>query len=105
MLLHVPCHLQFLNAGDQTRETLKLIPGARIVTTDKCCGHGLNWGIKKEYRELSLKVGGRLFRTIRESQGMPVISNCSRARNQIRQGTKSRVFHPIEILADAYGIS
>ena len=59
--------------------------------------------MKKEYFELSLKAGEKLFEAVRESPGEPV-TDCALAGLQIAQGAGKQPRHPIQLVAEAYGV-
>ena len=60
--------------------------------------------MKKEYFELSMKLAEPLFRTVREARADRVATDCPLAALQITQGTGVEARHPIQILAEAYGL-
>ena len=101
---HVACHLKVQDIGFKSRDLLKLIPGAEVETLEKCTGHDGTWSMKKEFFPISMKIGQPLFDGI-PRQSDAVASDCPLAGLQIRQGTGRTVKHPIQILADAYGLS
>lgn len=101
---HQPCHLKYQAIGQKSVELLKLA-GAQVVVIDKgCSGHDGTWAMKKEYFELSQKVARGLYRGVREAEAAIVATDCSLAGLQITQGTGKETLHPIEVLAQAYGI-
>lgn len=101
---HVPCHLRAQNIGVKSADVLRAIPGAQVQVVEKCSAVDGTWGFKKEYYELSLQVAKPLFDAI-TSAGAPVTAtDCPLAALQIEQGTGRKATHPIQILADAYGL-
>jgi len=102
---HQPCHLQYQAIGAKSVELLRLA-GAKVVFIDKgCSGHDGTWAMKKEYFDLAQKVARGLHRGINEAQADQVATDCSLAGLQIEQGTGKKTLHPIEVLAQAYGIT
>ena len=100
---HIPCHLRAQNIGTKSADVLRLIPGASVETIERCSAVDGTWGFKKEYYELSLKVAKPLFDAV--NQGGPVTAtDCPLAALQIKQGTGREARHPIQVLADAYGL-
>jgi len=100
---HMPCHLKYQAIGRRSVELLKLIPGAEVQVVDRgCSGHDGTWAFKKEFHELSLKVGSKLFAGLRDANANIVATDCSLAALQIEQGAGLRPVHPIEIVWAAY---
>jgi anaerobic glycerol-3-phosphate dehydrogenase C subunit len=98
----IPCHLRTLGK-DRTLEILKRIPGLQITTvTDKCCGIAGTFGMKKQYYELSLKIGKPLFQELTSSGAEMVISSCGTCRLQIEEATGLKTIHPVEVLFRSY---
>ncbi len=105
VLYQVPCHLKVQDIGFKSRDLLKLIPGADVSTVEKCTGHDGTWSMKKEYFPISLEIGKPVFQEISESRPDTVATDCPLAGIQIRQGTGRTAKHPVQILAEAYGLS
>jgi len=101
---HVPCHLRAQNIGTKSADILRLIPGANVNVIERCSAVDGTWGFKKEYYELSLKVAKPLFDAVREG-GPVAATDCPLAALQIDQGTGKKARHPIQVLADAYGLT
>ncbi len=51
-----------------------------------------------------MKLAEPLFRDIREAGPAKVATGCPLAALAIKQGTGTRAQHPIQILAEAYGL-
>lgn len=100
---HLPCHLKAQNIGFKSRDLLQLIPGTRVKLVDQCSGHDGTWSMKKEYYELSLKTGRKLFGELDQEKGCQAATDCPLAGLQIVQGTGKTAKHPIELVAEAYG--
>ena len=101
---HVPCHLRVQNIGFNSRDLMKLIPGVQITMVQQCSGHDGSWSSKKEYYEISLDVGKKLFKAIDKEKPATVASDCSLAHLHIEEGTGEHAKHPIEILYKAMGL-
>ena len=102
---HLPCHLKAQNMGTKSADLLRLIPGAEVEVIERCSGVDGTWGLKREYYELSLKVAEPLFKGIEAARPDRVASDCPLAGLQIAQGTGVAPRHPIQIVADAYGLA
>jgi Fe-S oxidoreductase len=100
---HLPCHLKVQNIGFKSRDLLALT-GATVTMVERCSGHDGTWAMKAEYFDLSMKVGQKLFDGLAAAGAELVASDCPLAGVQIRQGMGVPVFHPIEVLRNAYGL-
>jgi Fe-S oxidoreductase len=104
IVYQVPCHLKVQDIGFKSRDLLQLIPGAEVVTIERCTGHDGTWSMKTEYFPLSMKIGKPVFDAIEREQPDRVSTDCALAGIQIRQGTGKTAKHPIQIVAEAYGL-
>jgi glycerol-3-phosphate dehydrogenase subunit C len=104
VVYQVPCHLKVQDIGFKSRDLLQLIPGAEVVTVERCTGHDGTWSMKTEYFPISMKVGKPVFEVVQKEAPDRVSTDCLLAGIQIRQGTGKTPKHPIQILAEAYGL-
>ena len=111
--LHLACHARAQNIGPKAAEMLRLIPEADVKVIERCSGHGGSWGIKKENFPVALKVGKPVAQRSLENESAFVASECPLAGKHVVQGMRTldtaktkvaRALHPVEILAQAYGI-
>ena len=104
---HVPCHLRVQNLGLKTRDVLKLVPGTEIEAIERCSGHNGTYGVKREYRETSMKIGKPVFNKVQQASPDYYASDCPMAGHQIESGLKEPSVpptHPLKLLRLAYGI-
>jgi glycerol-3-phosphate dehydrogenase subunit C len=104
---HVPCHLRVQNLGLRTRDVLKLVPGTEIEPIERCSGHNGTYGVKKEFRETSMKIGRPVFGKVRNAAPDHYASDCPMAGHQIESGLGAGAkppTHPLKLLRIAYGI-
>jgi Fe-S oxidoreductase len=101
---HLPCHLRVQNVGFNSRDLMKMIPGLTVTMVQQCSGHDGSWSSKKEYYEISLDVGKKLFKAIDKDKPAVVASDCSLAHLHIEEGTGEHALHPIEIIYKAMGL-
>lgn len=104
VLYQVPCHLKVQDIGFKSRDLLQLIPGAEVVTVEKCTGHDGTWSMKTEYFPMSMKFGQPVFAAVAAEQPDAIATDCILAGVQIHQGTGQVPKHPIQIVAEAYGL-
>jgi glycerol-3-phosphate dehydrogenase subunit C len=112
--LHIACHARAQNMGQKAAEMLRLIPETKIEVIERCSGHGGSWGVFKENFETAIKIGRPVARQAAASARRFLASECPLAGMHIRQGMEAfagdealpeRAFHPIELLAGAYGLA
>jgi glycerol-3-phosphate dehydrogenase subunit C len=101
---HVACHLKVQDIGFKSRDLLALVPGNHVETIEKCSGHDGTWSMKTEYFPMSMEIGKPLFEKVRETAADAVVTDCPLAGLQISQGAGVSPRHPIQILADCYGL-
>jgi glycerol-3-phosphate dehydrogenase subunit C len=101
---HLPCHLRAQNIGTRSADVLRAIPGATVNVVERCSAVDGTWGFKTQYFALSLKVAEPLFDAVRAGGTPTVATDCPLAALQIGQGTGVAARHPIQILAQAYGL-
>jgi Fe-S oxidoreductase len=104
---HVPCHLRVQNIGLKTRDVLKLVPETTIDVIERCSGHDGTYGVKKEYRAASLKIGKPVVARVQGAAADHYSSDCPMAGRQIEsalpEGSREPE-HPLALLRLAYGI-
>lgn len=103
---HAPCQLKAHGIGRPALDVLDLIPGLRATEIDAdCCGVAGTYGYKAEKRQIAEDVGAHLFNRVRESKSDMVVCDTETCRWQIAGMTGAKVLHPIELIAQAYGIT
>jgi Fe-S oxidoreductase len=101
---HVPCHLRAQNVGTKSADVLRAIPGATVKVIERCSAVDGTWGFKTQYFDLSMKVAQPLFDAVKAEGAATVATDCPLAALQIGQGTGAEPRHPIQVLAQAYGL-
>lgn len=109
---HDPCHLKkSLGVFAEPRRLLSETPGCRLVEMtepDACCGMGGSFNL--QYYEISSRIGRLKRDRIVATGAAAVATGCPACMLQIsdilsRSGDSMRVCHPIEIIAEAMGLS
>lgn len=100
---HVPCHLQAQSIGLRSRDLLRLT-GTKVTLAQKCSGIDGTWGLRSENYELARKVAQPLKEVIDKADSEVIASDCALAGGAIEQETGKPVYHPLQVLARAYGI-
>ena len=106
---HDPCHLvRGQGIKSQPREILQAIPGVEYVEmqgADVCCGAAGSFCVT--HPALSEGVGSNKADSIVETKADVVVSGCPSCLTQLKamlaaQGSKTKVMHPMELLAESY---
>ena len=121
MTVHMSCPSRAQNMGQKAAEMLRLIPDNDLAVIERCSGHGGSWGIMKDNFETGIKVGKPVARTAARNAKKYVASECPLAGMHVLQGMErlgdeakegetkqavpDRAPHPIELFAQAYGLS
>jgi len=102
---HSPCQLKAHNMGLPAIDLMEMIPGVKIqhVQAD-CCGIAGTYGYKKEKYQIGLDVGKRLFDQVKASGSKVAVCDSETCRWQIAHATGAKMIHPVELLAQAYGL-
>ena len=101
----VPCHLRVQNIGLKTRDVLALVPGTEVDAIERCSGHDGTYGVKRRFRDASLKIAKPVMRRVAEADAEHFVSDCPMAADQVAGGVDgAQGGHPISLLRKAYGI-
>jgi glycerol-3-phosphate dehydrogenase subunit C len=103
---HVACHLRVQNIGLKTRDVLQLIPGTTVEPIERCSGHNGTYGVKREFRDTSMKIGKPVIQRVKASGADYYASDCPMAGHQIESGLDEHPppTHPLTLLRIAYGL-
>ncbi len=103
---HVACHQRVQRIGAKTRDTLQLVPGTEVDLIERCSGHDGTYAVKKEYHEVSMKIGRPVVTRVKQFGADHYCSDCAMAGHQIANGMAdgSEPKHPITLIRMAYGI-
>ena len=104
---HVACHLRVQNIGLKTRDVLQLIPGTSVEPIERCSGHDGTYGVKREFRDISMKIGKPVFQRVQAGGADFYASDCPMAGHQIESGLDHGTppTHPLTLLRMAYGLA
>lgn len=102
----VPCHLRVQNIGLKTRDVLQLVPDTSVSVIERCSGHDGTYGVKKRFRQASVKIARPVVRQVGDADADHFTSDCPMAGEQIDQLLpEPRAYrHPLSLLRKAYGI-
>jgi Fe-S oxidoreductase len=83
---HVACHLRVQNIGLKTRDVLQLIAGTSVEPIERCSGHNGTYGVKRRFRDASMKIGRPVMNRVEGAQAQFYASDCPMAGHQIESG-------------------
>ena len=109
---HVACHLRVQNIGLKTRDVLRLVPETTVEVIERCSGHNGTYGVKKEYRAASMKIGRPVVSRVEQAEADHYASDCPMAGHQIESGLSAsgpgesprEPEHPMTLVRKAYGL-
>lgn len=103
---HPPCQQRSHFIGQPAVDVLRLVPGLKLVqSTADCCGVAGTYGLKAEKYQISLDVGKTLFDQIESAGADEVACDSETCRWWIDTHAGGQTRHPIELLAEAYGLN
>jgi glycerol-3-phosphate dehydrogenase subunit C len=101
----VACHLRVQNIGLKTRDVLQLVPGTTVEPIERCSGHDGTYGVKKRFREASVKIARPVASRVDQAAADHFCSDCPMAAAQVGGLTQRESHtHPLHLLRSAYGI-
>ncbi len=102
---HTPCHIKALEMGTPGLQLLRLIPGLNVQHLEEgCSGMAGTFGLKRANYRSSLRAGWGLISQLRQTHLQAGATECSACKMQMEQGSPKRTFHPLKLLAIAYGL-
>lgn len=106
---HAPCHLKAQKIGFPGQRVLSKIQGTEVRMVEACSAVDGTWGMKAEHYATGKKYAQKLIRSIGEAEPDLIVTDCTLSALRIAHersllGSKVRVVHPIEALAEAYGL-
>jgi glycerol-3-phosphate dehydrogenase subunit C len=102
---HEPCQYRAHRLGNPGRELINLVPGVELIMSPAaCCGIAGTYGFKSEKYSIAMQVGEPLFDFVRNSTSPFILCESETCRWQITHATSLPAFHPVELLAYAYGL-
>ncbi len=103
---HAPCQLRTHGVGRPAADALKRVPGLRVTETQaECCGVAGTYALKADKYKIALDVGRELFDEVKRSGAGAVACDSETCRWWIAQHTGLPAVHPVEVLAEAYGLT
>ena len=102
---HAACHLRAQKVGFPGARILGIVPDTDVRVIEECSAVDGTWGMKAAYYETGRKYAQRLVQGVESAEPDVVVSDCTLAGLRIGKENETRVIHPIQALAEAYGLS
>jgi glycerol-3-phosphate dehydrogenase subunit C len=105
IVYHAPCQFRAHGVGRPAADLLRRIPGVTVLETQAdCCGVAGTYGLKREKYGIARDVGRALCREIEAAQASVIACDSETCRWWLTQHTGLPSLHPVEVLAEAYGL-
>jgi glycerol-3-phosphate dehydrogenase subunit C len=101
---HAACHLRAQKIGTPGARILGLLPETEVTIVDKCSAVDGTWGMKAQYYETGRKYARKLTRGIEDAEPDLVVTDCPLSAQRILKENAAAPLHPMEALAQAYGL-
>lgn len=99
--LHGHCQQKALSSLTPTKKILTQLAGNEVhLIPSGCCGMAGSFGYEREHFDISMKIGELvLFPLVRKQpEDVIIAAPGTSCRHQIKDGTKRKALHPVEIL-------
>jgi glycerol-3-phosphate dehydrogenase subunit C len=97
------CHYRAQQIGPKSRDLMALT-GARVTTVERCSAIDGTWGLRAENLEMAHRIAKPLMDTVANTETDLVAGDCHLSNTAIREATSKVPLHPLQVLAEAYGI-
>ena len=101
---HAACHLRAQKIGFPGMRVLNAVPDTEVRMVEECSAVDGTWGMKAAHYETGRKYAGKLVRGINDAEAETIVTDCSLSALRIGKENGVHVLHPIEALAQAYGL-
>jgi Fe-S oxidoreductase len=97
------CHYRAQRIGPKSRDLMALT-GADVTTVERCSAIDGTWGLRAENVEMARRIAKPLMDTVEHAATDLVAGDCHLSNTAIREATGRVPLHPIQVLAQAYGL-
>jgi glycerol-3-phosphate dehydrogenase subunit C len=102
---HAACHLRAQKIGYPAVRVLSTLPDTEVEIVEQCSAVDGTWGMKTQYYEMGRRYAQKLTRGIDGIEPAEVVTDCALAGRRILAENGRTAKHPVEILAEAYGVA
>ncbi len=102
---HASCHLRAQKIGYPGARVLGELPDTEIDVVEQCSAVDGTWGMKAQHYEQGRRYAQKLVRGIDAAEPAVVVTDCALSGRRILAENERAPLHPIEALAEAYGVA
>ncbi len=102
---HAACHLRAQKIGFPAVRVLSTLPDTEVEVVEQCSAVDGTWGMKSQHYEMGRRYAGKLTRGIEAIEPAVVATDCALAARRILAENGLTPKHPVELMAEAYGVA
>jgi glycerol-3-phosphate dehydrogenase subunit C len=102
---HAACHLRAQKIGFPAVRLMSTLPDTEVEVIEQCSAVDGTWGMKAQYYEMGRRYAQKLTRGVENAGAQTVATDCALAARRILAENRVAARHPVEILAEAYGVA
>jgi glycerol-3-phosphate dehydrogenase subunit C len=102
---HAACHLRAQKIGFPAVRVLGSLPDTEIEVVEQCSAVDGTWGMKTQHYEMGRRYARKLTTGIEHANPQVVVTDCALSARRILAENGHAPLHPVEALAEAYGLS
>jgi len=105
---HAACHLRAQKIAVPGARVLSAIPDTEVRIIERCSAVDGTWGMKAAYYDEGRRYARRLADAVEnereDEKPLTVVTDCSLAALRMKKENAVEARHPVELLAQAYGV-
>jgi glycerol-3-phosphate dehydrogenase subunit C len=101
---HAACHLRAQKIAVPGARVLSRLPDTEVRIVERCSAVDGTWGMKAAFYEEGARYGRRLAKALDDDDEL-IVGDCNLAGLRVVKEKGTRMRHPIELLAEAYGLN
>jgi glycerol-3-phosphate dehydrogenase subunit C len=102
---HASCHLRAQKVGYPAARVLGVLPETEVEIVEQCSAVDGTWGMKTQHYESGRRYAQKLVRGVEAAEAQVVVTDCALSARRILGETARAPLHPVEALAEAYGVA
>jgi glycerol-3-phosphate dehydrogenase subunit C len=102
---HAACHLRAQKIGYPALRVLGVLPDTDIEVVEQCSAVDGTWGMKTQHYEMGKRYAQKLVRGLHHVDAKRVLTDCALSGRRILAETGIAPLHPVEAMAEAYGLA